>query len=161
MILEKMNQGFPPFEGTGRGLYHPALFADRGFTGHEFLKWFNVYNMNGRLYDPLVGRFMNVDPYVQVATNSQNYNRYSYCLNNPLRFTDPSEYRMAAADEYWNLDKDITNQDRFYGFSPTGGNGGGGDSGWGGNGGAVPGWAAGSNSGSHSPPRLSEAVTRG
>jgi RHS repeat-associated protein len=68
----------------------PGVFADRGFTGHEYLPWFNLINMNGRLYDPLVGRFLNVDPYVQMPDNSQNLNRYSYCLNNPLRFTDPN-----------------------------------------------------------------------
>ena len=68
----------------------PALFADRGFTGHEYLPWFNLYNMNGRLYDPLVGRFLNVDPYVQMPDYTQNFNRYSYCLNNPLKYTDPT-----------------------------------------------------------------------
>jgi RHS repeat-associated protein len=67
-----------------------ALVADRGFTGHETLTWFNLVNMNGRLYDPLVGRFLNVDPYLQMPDFSQNFNRYSYCLNNPLRFNDPS-----------------------------------------------------------------------
>ena len=65
------------------------LFADRGFTGHEHLPWFNLYNMNGRMYDPLVGRFLNVDPYVQMPDYTQNFNRYSYALNNPLKFTDP------------------------------------------------------------------------
>ncbi|MDP3685025.1 MAG: RHS repeat-associated core domain-containing protein, partial [Ignavibacteria bacterium] len=67
-----------------------ALFADRGFTGHEHLTLFNLVNMNGRLYDPLVGRFLNVDPYVQMPDYSQNVNRYSYCLNNPLKFSDES-----------------------------------------------------------------------
>jgi RHS repeat-associated protein len=67
-----------------------ALFADRGFTGHEHLTWFNLVNMNGRLYDPLVGRFLNVDPYVQMPDYTQNFNRYSYCLNNPLTYNDPS-----------------------------------------------------------------------
>jgi len=46
--------------------------------------------MNGRLYDPLVGRFLSPDNSVQNPYFTQNYNRYSYCLNNPLRFTDPS-----------------------------------------------------------------------
>jgi RHS repeat-associated protein len=67
-----------------------TLFADRGFTGHEHLTLFNLVNMNGRLYDPLVGRFLNVDPYVQMPDYTQNVNRYSYCLNNPLKFTDPN-----------------------------------------------------------------------
>jgi len=38
----------------------PALFADRGFTSHEFLADFNLYNMNGRLYDPVLGRFLSL-----------------------------------------------------------------------------------------------------
>ncbi|MFA9388744.1 MAG: RHS repeat-associated core domain-containing protein [Prolixibacteraceae bacterium] len=67
-----------------------ALFADRGFTGHEHLSDFGLINMNGRLYDPLVGRFLNPDNFVQQPGNSQSYNRYSYCLNNPLKYTDPS-----------------------------------------------------------------------
>lgn len=70
-----------------------ALFADRGFTGHEYLSYFNLYNMNGRMYDPLVGRFLSADPYVQDGGLTQSYNRYSYCLNNPLRYTDPSGYK--------------------------------------------------------------------
>ena len=41
------------------------------------------------MYDPLLGRFMNADPYVQMPDYTQNFNRYSYCLNNPLKFTDP------------------------------------------------------------------------
>ncbi|MBQ3635808.1 MAG: RHS repeat-associated core domain-containing protein, partial [Bacteroidales bacterium] len=45
-----------------------------------------------RMYDPTVGRFLSPDPYVQDGTNPQNFNRYSYCLNNPLKYTDPSGY---------------------------------------------------------------------
>jgi RHS repeat-associated protein len=67
----------------------PTLFANRGFTGHEFLPEFNLYNMNGRLYDPVVGRFLNPDNLIQDPANTQSYNRYSYCLNNPLKYTDP------------------------------------------------------------------------
>ena len=51
---------------------------------------FGLINMNGRLYDPLVGRFLSTDNFVQEPWNSQNFNRYSYCLNNPLMYTDPS-----------------------------------------------------------------------
>jgi len=46
--------------------------------------------MNGRMYDPVVARFLSPDPYVQAPDLSQNFNRYSYCLNNPLIYTDPS-----------------------------------------------------------------------
>lgn len=69
------------------------ILPDRGFTGHEYLPWFKLYNMNGRLYDPIVGRFLEPDPVVQDASSTQNLNRYSYCLNNPLKYTDPSGYR--------------------------------------------------------------------
>ncbi len=44
--------------------------------------------MNGRLYDPLVGRFISPDPYVQMPDYSQNVSRYSYCVNNPLIYVD-------------------------------------------------------------------------
>ncbi len=63
---------------------------DRGFTFHEHLYPFTLINMNGRAYDPLVGRFLSADPYIQAPDNTQNLNRYSYCLNNPLRYSDPS-----------------------------------------------------------------------
>jgi hypothetical protein len=48
--------------------------------------------MNGRIYDPTLGRFLQADPHIQAPKNSQNYNRYSYVLNNPMSYTDPSGY---------------------------------------------------------------------
>ncbi|OJU37558.1 MAG: hypothetical protein BGN96_03805, partial [Bacteroidales bacterium 45-6] len=74
----------------------PTLFLDRGYTGHEHLAVFGLINMNARLYDPALGRFLSPDPYVQMPDFSQNLNRYSYCLNNPLKFTDES-------GEFWNI----------------------------------------------------------
>ena len=51
--------------------------------------------MNARLYDPALGRFLSPDPYVQAPDFSQSFNRYSYCLNNPLRYGDPTgEYAV-------------------------------------------------------------------
>jgi RHS repeat-associated protein len=73
--------------------------ADRGFTAHEFLSDFNLYNMNGRLYDPVVGRFLSPDPYITDPSFSQSYNRYSYCLNNPLKFID---YSGESWKSFWN-----------------------------------------------------------
>ena len=58
--------------------------------GHEMLNEFNLINMNGRVYDSVLGRFLSPDKYVQEGDNSQNYNSYSYCLNNPLKYADPS-----------------------------------------------------------------------
>lgn len=63
---------------------------DRGYTGHEHLYAFNLINMNGRFYDPIVGSMLSPDNYMQAPGYSQNFNRYSYCLNNPLVYTDPS-----------------------------------------------------------------------
>lgn len=68
----------------------PDLFLGRGYTGHEHLTWFGLINMNARLYDPLFGRFLSPDPYVQAPDFTQNFNRYSYALNNPLRYKDPN-----------------------------------------------------------------------
>ncbi len=66
-----------------------SLIFDRGYTGHEHLDEFSLINMNGRMYDPVVGRFLSPDPYVADGTFSQDYNRYSYARNNPLIYTDP------------------------------------------------------------------------
>ena len=55
----------------------------RGFTGHEHYDRFGIINMNARLYDPLLGRFLSPDPYVQAPDFTQNFNRYSYALNHP------------------------------------------------------------------------------
>lgn len=71
-------------------LYSPN--TDRGFTQHEHLDEMGIIHMNGRIYDPLIGRFMSADPHVQSPQNLQSYNRYAYVLNNPLAFTDPSGY---------------------------------------------------------------------
>ena len=46
-----------------------------------------------RMYDPVMSSFLSVDRYVQDPSNSQNFNWYAYCLNNPLRFTDPSGWQ--------------------------------------------------------------------
>jgi RHS repeat-associated protein len=66
----------------------PLLLLGRGYTGHEHLPWFNLIHMNARLYDPVVGRFLSPDPYVQAPDMLQNFNRYSYCLNNQLMYMD-------------------------------------------------------------------------
>jgi len=66
----------------------PELFLGRGYTGHEHLPQFALINMNARLYDAALGRFLSPDPFVQSPNFTQNFNRYSYALNNPLRYTD-------------------------------------------------------------------------
>lgn len=68
-----------------------SAFTRRGFTGHETLSG-GLIHMNGRVYDAVLGRFLSADPNIQFANDPQSYNRYSYVLNNPLSYTDPSGY---------------------------------------------------------------------
>jgi len=79
----------------------------RGYTGHEHLPEFGLINMNGRMYDPVLGRFLSPDNYVQAADNSQSFNRFSYCINNPLKYSDPT------GDLFWIIPN--------VSFSPNGG----------------------------------------
>ncbi len=72
----------------------------RGYCGHEMLNEFCLINMNGRIYDPVLGSFLSPDNYVQMPDNSQNFNRYSYCLNNPLKYTDPSGNLFGLDDAF-------------------------------------------------------------
>lgn len=59
-----------------------------GYTNHEEIEPSNLIHMNGRLYDPVIGRFLSADPSIQFPDNSQDLNRYSYCLNNPFHYID-------------------------------------------------------------------------
>ena len=79
----------------------PDFPLERGYTGHEHLKWFGLINMNGRMYDAGLCRFLSPDPYVQMPDYSQNFNRYSYALNNPLVYTDPSGEFLWAVVAAW------------------------------------------------------------
>ena len=65
-----------------------------------------LINMNGRVYDPALARFLSPDPFIQNPNSAQSYNHYSYCSNNPLKYTDPSGYRMSAYTESaWAVDQ--------------------------------------------------------
>jgi len=46
--------------------------------------------MNGRVYDPILVRFLCPDNFVQAPGMSNTFNHYSYCINNPLKYADPS-----------------------------------------------------------------------
>jgi RHS repeat-associated protein len=69
-----------------------STITTRGYTGHEMLDDIGLVHMNGRVYDPELGRFVSADPNVQDMSDLQSWNRYSYVLNNPLSFTDPSGF---------------------------------------------------------------------
>ena len=51
-----------------------------------------LIHMNGRVYDPIIGRFLSADPFIPNPMSTQSFNRYSYVQNNPLSSTDPSGF---------------------------------------------------------------------
>jgi RHS repeat-associated protein len=80
-------------------------FRSRGFTGH-LAGASDLIHMGGRMYDAVLGRFLSPDPLVQSMVNRQAFNRYSYAINNPLTFTDPSGYGIfEKAKELYNKAK--------------------------------------------------------
>ncbi len=86
-----------PNDWTYSNLPAPPAWLYRGYTGHEHLPQFNLINMNGRMYDPILGRMLSVDNYVQAPYSTQNYNRYSYVVNNPMKYKDPDgEFILGA-----------------------------------------------------------------
>ncbi len=76
----------------------------RGFTGHEHLDDVGIIHMNGRIYDPTLGRFLQADPHIQDPFDTQSLNRYSYVGNNPLSLNDPTGY--------WSMDVFLKNWGR-------------------------------------------------
>ena len=76
----------------------------RGFTGHEMLDTVGIVHMNGRIYDPNIGRFLQADTQIQSPFDTQSYNRYSYVRNNPLALVDPSGYGWLS--DRWHDFKD-------------------------------------------------------
>jgi RHS repeat-associated protein len=84
------------------GSFSPTI-GHREFTGHEAIPNVGLVNMNGRIYDPVIGRFLSADPTVQSVGNLQSYNRYSYVQNNPLTYTDPTGYWISPT-----FDKAVT-----------------------------------------------------
>jgi RHS repeat-associated protein len=80
-----------------------SLLVDRGYTSHEHFAEVGIIHMNGRLYDPLLRRFLNADENIQDPYNTQNYNKYGYVLNNPLMFNDPSGEFVFAFVAAWGV----------------------------------------------------------
>jgi RHS repeat-associated protein len=77
------------FDAWGNCSASDSLAFDRGFTGHEHIRGMNLINMNGRLYDPITSSMIRPDANIQTPDFTQNFNRYAYCLNNPLTYIDP------------------------------------------------------------------------
>lgn len=102
-----------------------------GYTGHEMLPEVGLINMEGRLYDPVIARFLSPDNYVQMPDYTQSFNRYSYCINNPLKYTDPSgevfgvddfllgvgiSAAFGAAINVWQNKGNISDAGDFFGY---------------------------------------------
>ncbi|SFC07258.1 RHS repeat-associated core domain-containing protein [Microbulbifer thermotolerans] len=109
----------------------------KGFTGHEMVDALGVIHMNGRIYDPELGRFLQADPFIDGVGDTQGYNRYSYVKGNPLTLTDPTGYY--SLDDFFDdvnkfLDKYIGDNGGSFEIGITyGGPGGTGNgAGWGG-----------------------------
>ncbi len=83
--------GFGPW-GNARNAASPLAEGQRGFTGHEHLAELGLVHMNGRIYDPHLGRFLQADPIIQAPQNAQSHNRYAYVMNSPLSYSDPSGF---------------------------------------------------------------------
>jgi RHS repeat-associated protein len=88
--------GYLPY---GSPNFDDTVIAQK-FTGQR-LDGSGLYYYNARYYDPDLGRFISPDTIVQDPTNPQDLNRYTYCLNNPLKYTDPSGHG------WWSIFTDI------------------------------------------------------
>jgi RHS repeat-associated protein len=88
-----------PYGGTRSG----SVSIDIRFTGQRTDDSTGLYFYNARYYDPELGRFVSPDTVVPVFGNPQSLNRFSYCLNNPLRYVDPSGNVEGAPVSYFNL----------------------------------------------------------
>jgi RHS repeat-associated protein len=70
----------------------------RGYTWHTALGNMGLDDMNGRIQDAVIGRFLSPDPFVPHPGTTQSYNRYSYVMNNPLSRIDPDGLPTVATD---------------------------------------------------------------
>jgi RHS repeat-associated protein len=76
-----------------------GIKTDRGYTEHEHLDELGVIHMNGRVYDPLIGRFMSADSIIPNPYDLRAFNRYSYVYNNPLKLFDPTGHDPEGGDD--------------------------------------------------------------
>lgn len=99
LITDDAGQEFErmAFDAWGKRIKDPLKKSNyhiykTGYTGHEQLDHVGLIHMGGRVYDPNIARFVSADPVMQSPNNLQNLNRYTYVLNNPFAYTDPSGF---------------------------------------------------------------------
>ncbi len=87
--------------------------SQNGFTGHKQIDHIGIIHMGGRIYNPQLGRFLQADPVVEDLRDSQTLNRYSYVLNNPLSYSDPTGYKcFDITSNSYNCSHAIDNLER-------------------------------------------------
>ena len=134
-----------PLDWSYTGFSTPSILH-RGYTMHEHIDEFKLINMNGRVYDPVLGRFTQPDNQVQDPGFIQTFNKYAYVFNNPLSYIDPSGWAGGSAfgtegdgAVLGGLSAAYSNYGDYYAAQngsgvpwafPTGGGGGGSGGGW-------------------------------
>jgi RHS repeat-associated protein len=79
----------------------------RGYSMHEHLDCLGLINMNARVYEPATCSFLSPDPLIADEGNWLNYNRYLYCLGNPVKFADPTGMQVEDVDDLINYYKKL------------------------------------------------------
>ncbi|MFI5618666.1 RHS repeat domain-containing protein [Streptomyces sp. NPDC051567] len=90
---EVTRRKFTPF-GEARGATPAAWPGKKGFVGGEVDDSTGLVHLGAREYDPVVGRFLSVDPVVDFNEPKQQ-NPYAYAANSPVTFSDPSGLAIA------------------------------------------------------------------
>ena len=90
-------QRYYPFGETR--LMTGTLYTDKLFTGQRNIAGLGIYHYQSRFYSPKLGRFLSADSLVPNPFNPQDYSRYSYVRNNPVKYTDPSGHRACITQE--------------------------------------------------------------
>lgn len=89
------------YDDAGLSTGSAPTITTRGFTGHEMVDGvLGLVHMNGRIFDPGVGRFLQADPFIQASDNAQSWNAYTYVFNNPYRYTDPTG-NLGVEERQW------------------------------------------------------------
>ena len=83
----------------GEARFTGPMVTDKLFTGKRQIAELGIYHYQARFYSPKLGRFLSADTIVPGYANPQSWNRYSYVVNNPLRYTDPTGHRCAPDDD--------------------------------------------------------------
>ncbi|MFC1925132.1 LamG-like jellyroll fold domain-containing protein [Chloroflexota bacterium] len=89
-----------------------GLGTDKLFTGQR-LDDSGLYFYNARYYDSTIGRFISSDSIVPDAKDPQSWNHYSYCLNNPLRYTDPTGMYSEEELKQWFGEAQYNEWDKY------------------------------------------------